>query len=110
MEVSSESQLTHEDLLTFIGGEADSETKRRIAAEMEVEGSKVRRWLERLSYAASVPLNVAWGRLISENGWGKEQADEEALPETECTARATGGDADGDTGMSEDSKVDSGQV
>ena len=58
-------EVTHEDLLAFVGGDAGSEVKRRIAAEMEVEGSYTHRWLKRLTRSARDPFDVGWGRLAS---------------------------------------------
>ena len=59
-------ELSHEELLSFVGGEASAETKRRIAAEMKIEGSKVRKWFQRLSKIAEDPTRIRWGKLASE--------------------------------------------
>lgn len=70
-------EVTHEDLLAFVAGNIDRETKRRIAAEMKVEGSYVQKWLRRLAEAAGSPFNVRWGQLISSDDVGESQPESE---------------------------------
>jgi hypothetical protein len=57
-------ELTEDDLLSFVAGKADTALKKRIAAEMEKDGSFAQAWLRRLQAAAADPLNVDWAGLV----------------------------------------------
>lgn len=57
--------ITHQDMLTFIAGEADGDTKRQIAAEMQVQGSYVNQWIRRMQSGMDDLLNVDWPQLVN---------------------------------------------
>jgi serine/threonine protein kinase len=80
-------ELTEDDLLTFVAGEADTALKKRIAAEMEKDGSFAQTWLRRLQTAAANPVDVDWAALLqhgrtAENAELEEEVEETEKPET----------------------------
>lgn len=60
----SSSPLSAEDLFAFIGGRVDAATRQRIAAEIDVDGSFVSLWFQRLALVSEHPFDIAWERLF----------------------------------------------
>ncbi len=56
--------LSAEELFAFIGGRADASTRQRIAADINVEGTFVYEWFQRLALVCDHPFDIAWERLF----------------------------------------------
>jgi len=56
-------EVTKEEFLTFVGGCADEEVRRRIAMALETRRSDVCRWLREIDVVAEHPFDVDWPSL-----------------------------------------------
>lgn len=76
-------RITHQDMLAFVAGRADDETKRRIAEELRSPTSYARMWMERLEAGTGNPLEVDWAQLVDP----AEREDPSRRPESRDDAR-----------------------
>ncbi len=60
-------EVTNEEFFSYLGGRASAEVKRRIAAELEVANSNVRRLLTKIDAVSERPFDINWRYLLTAN-------------------------------------------
>ena len=58
-------EVTNEEFFSFVGGRANAEVRRRIAAELRDSNSNVRRLLAKFDAVSQRPFDINWRSLLT---------------------------------------------